>query len=100
MPGYIKIGRTETSVSQRMSELDKTSMPLPFQCYFAARVEDYARVEKTLHTAFGDQRVRQSREFFKMDPYKAKVVRTAFKSKMPNLFKFHRIVNSKNPNYK
>ena len=74
MPGYIKIGRTETSVSQRMSELDKTSMPLPFQCYFAARVEDYARVEKTLHTAFGDQRVRQSREFFKMDPYKAKVI--------------------------
>ena len=49
-------------------------MPLPFQCYFAARVEDYARVEKTLHTAFGDQRVRQSREFFKMDPYKAKVI--------------------------
>ena len=74
MPGYIKIGRTETSVPQRMSELDKTSMPLPFQCYYAARVDDYARVEKTLHTAFGDHRVRQSREFFKMDPYKAKVI--------------------------
>jgi hypothetical protein len=74
MPGYIKIGRTETSVSQRMAELDKTSMPLPFQCYYAARVDDYARVEKTLHTAFGDHRVRQSREFFKMDPYKAKVI--------------------------
>ena len=74
MPGYIKIGRTETSVPQRMSELDKTSMPLPFQCYYAARVDDYARVEKTLHTAFADHRVRQSREFFKMDPYKAKVI--------------------------
>jgi hypothetical protein len=74
MPGYIKIGRTETSVPQRMSELDKTSIPLPFQCYYAARVDDYARVERTLHTAFGDHRVRQSREFFKMDPYRAKVI--------------------------
>jgi hypothetical protein len=31
-------------------------------------------VERVLHTAFGDNRVRQSREFFKMDPYKAKVI--------------------------
>ncbi len=74
MPGYIKIGRTETSVQQRMSELDKTSVPLPFQCYYAARVKNFDRVEKTLHTAFGDFRVRASREFFKMDPYKAKVI--------------------------
>lgn len=74
MPGYIKIGRTETSVQQRMSELDKTSIPLPFQCYYAARVKDFAKVERTLHTAFGDFRVRASREFFKMDPYKAKVI--------------------------
>lgn len=74
MPGYIKIGRTETSVSQRMSELDKTSVPLPFQCFYAARVEDYAKVERALHTAFGDARVRPSREFFKLDAYRAKVV--------------------------
>jgi hypothetical protein len=74
MPGFIKIGRTETSVAQRMAELDKTSIPLPFQCYFAARVKDFAKVERTLHTAFGDYRVRASREFFRMDPYKAKVI--------------------------
>lgn len=74
MPGYIKIGRTETSVIQRMAELDKTSVPLPFQCYYAARVENFASVERTLHTAFGDFRVRPSREFFRMDPYKAKVI--------------------------
>lgn len=74
MPGYIKIGRTETEVGQRMSSLDTTGVPLPFQCYFAARVEDYAVVEKMLHTAFGDFRVRNSREFFKMDPYRARVV--------------------------
>lgn len=74
MPGYIKIGRTGTSVEQRMRELDKTSTPLPFQCYYAARVEDDQKLEKTLHAAFGDHRVRSSREFFKLDPYKARVV--------------------------
>lgn len=74
MPGYIKIGRTETSVAQRMSELDKTSVPLPFQCFYAARVDDFAKVERALHVAFGDARVRPSREFFRLDPYRAKVV--------------------------
>ena len=74
MPGYIKIGRTSTSVEQRMRELDKTSTPLPFQCYYAARVEDDQKLERTLHAAFGDHRVRSSREFFRLDPYKARVV--------------------------
>lgn len=74
MPGYIKIGRTSTSVEQRMKELDKTSTPLPFQCYYAARVEDDQKLERTLHSAFGDHRVRSSREFFRLDPYKARVV--------------------------
>ena len=74
MPGYIKIGRTGTSVEQRMRELDKTSTPLPFQCYYAARVDDDQRLERTLHAAFGDHRVRSSREFFRLDPYKARVV--------------------------
>jgi hypothetical protein len=74
MPGYIKIGRTDTSVEQRMRELDKTSVPLPFQCYYAARVENYQKVEKTLHTAFGDHRIRANREFFRLDPFRAKVI--------------------------
>ena len=74
MPGYIKIGRTGTSVEQRMRELDKTSTPLPFQCYYAARVGDDQKLERTLHAAFGDHRVRSSREFFRLDPYKARVV--------------------------
>lgn len=74
MPGYIKIGRTTTSVGQRMRELDKTSIPLPFQCYYAARVGDDRKLESTLHEAFGDHRVRSSREFFRLDPHKAKVI--------------------------
>ena len=57
-----------------MSELDRTSVPLPFQCYYAARVPNNVLVEKTLHAAFADFRVWQSREFFRMDPYKAQVI--------------------------
>jgi hypothetical protein len=74
MPGYIKIGRTGTSVEQRMKELHTTAVPLPFQCYFAAVVKDDALLERTLHTAFDDYRVHRNREFFKLDPYKAKVL--------------------------
>ena len=68
MPGYIKIGLTENLVSERVVQLDNTSVALPFQCYYAARVEDNRRIERALHTAFGDFRVRPNREFFKMDP--------------------------------
>jgi len=74
MPGYIKIGLTDNPVSDRVVQLDNTSTALPFQCYYAARVEDNRKIERALHTAFGDFRVRPNREFFKMDPYKVKVI--------------------------
>lgn len=74
MPGYIKIGLTEQDVQSRILGLDNTSVPLPFQCYYAARVSDSRRVERALHTAFGDHRVRNSREFFTIDPFRVKAV--------------------------
>lgn len=74
MPGLIKIGLTEGGLEQRILSLDNTSVALPFECYYAGRVEDAAQVEKALHTAFGDHRVRSSREFFELDPYRAKAV--------------------------
>ena len=74
MPGMIKIGLTENSVSERVLQLDTTSVPVPFQCYYAARVEDHKKVERALHTAFGDFRVRPNREFFKMDPFRVKAI--------------------------
>lgn len=74
MPDMVKIGMTTVGVPDRMRSLDNTSVPLPFECYYAARVEDMARVESALHTAFGDKRVRGSREFFRIDPYRAKAV--------------------------
>lgn len=74
MPGIIKIGMTTSPIEARMLQLDTTGVPLPFECYYAARVSDQKKVEKALHEAFGDHRVRKSREFFRLDPYKAKVI--------------------------
>jgi hypothetical protein len=68
MPGYTKIGKTTSPVEQRMKELDSTGIPLPFECFYAARVADIDSVERKLHDAFLDRRVRPRREFFKIDP--------------------------------
>lgn len=68
MPGYIKIGMTTKSLKERMSSLDSTSTPLPFECFYAMKVDNVESVEKNLHGAFGDHRVRKNREFFKVNP--------------------------------
>ena len=67
MPSYVKIGRT-TDLEQRIRSLDTTSIPLPFECFYACTVKDANFVEKQLHDAFLDQRVRSSREFFEISP--------------------------------
>ena len=79
MEGYIKIGVTNgdspSDVKRRMSDLDSTSLPLPFQCEYAAVVSNYEVVEKALHTAFGDYRVNRRREFFKgVEAFRVKAV--------------------------
>lgn len=68
MPGYVKIGMTNNSVEERMSQLDRTNIPLPFECYYACEVENAHEEEKWLHSIFSDRRVRDGREFFKIDP--------------------------------
>lgn len=70
MPGYVKIGRT-TNLEQRIRSLDTTSVPLPFECFYACTVKDAAFVEGQLHDAFLDHRVRSSREFFEISPERA-----------------------------
>jgi hypothetical protein len=67
MPGYIKIGKTD-NLKERLRNLDRTSTPLPFQCEYAAEVNDADKVEKILHDIFVDKRVRSNREFFEVDP--------------------------------
>ena len=70
MPGYVKIGRTN-DLERRIRELDNTSVPLPFECFYACTVKDAQFAERQLHDAFLDHRVRSSREFFEISPERA-----------------------------
>jgi hypothetical protein len=40
MPGYVKVGFTRGSLEDRIRELDTTGIPLPFECFYAARVSN------------------------------------------------------------
>jgi T5orf172 domain len=72
IPNMIKLGITmQEDVKQRMAQLYTTGVPLPFECVYAARVPNYANVEKALHTAFGPDRVNPKREFFEIDAAQA-----------------------------
>ena len=52
MPNLIKIGFTSSEdVKSRMAQLYQSGVPLPFECVYAARVNDYEKVEKALHMA-------------------------------------------------
>lgn len=68
MPGFVKIGLTENQLETRIKQLDNTSVPLNFECFYAARVADCQKAEKLLHDAFDDYRTRSNREFFEIDP--------------------------------
>lgn len=69
MPGYVKIGRTSTTLEQRVRELSaSTSVPLPFTCFYACTVKDALFVERQLHDAFDNSRVNPKREFFQISP--------------------------------
>jgi len=68
MPGYVKIGMTNNSLEERIRSLDTTSVPLSFECFYAAIVKNAREVEKLLHDTFLDHRVRSNREFFEVSP--------------------------------
>lgn len=69
MPGYVKLGKTTTTLEQRMKELSgSTSVPLPFTCFYACTVKDSTFVERQLHDAFDHNRPNKKREFFQISP--------------------------------
>ena len=72
MPGIVKIGRTTRgSIDARLAELYSTGVPVPFECAFAGRVADEARVERAFHLAFGPYRINPKREIFQIEPEQA-----------------------------
>ena len=72
MPGFVKIGKTESNLTNRIRSLNNTSVPFDFECYYAARVADVELAEKLMHDAFADHRPNPRREFFMLDPERAK----------------------------
>lgn len=77
MPGFVKIGMTDRpDVQDRMADLYKTGVPLPFDCVIAWEVEgkEAADIERALHTAFDPSRVNPSREFFELKPEQVEVL--------------------------
>jgi hypothetical protein len=69
MPGLTKIGMTsQEGIEARMSQLYTTGVPVQFNCVYACKVKDCAKVEETLHYAFGNTRVNPKREFFDIEP--------------------------------
>ena len=75
MPGLVKIGKTGADDPQvRMDQLYNTSVPVPYECALAMKVDDQDAVEKALHTAFGPDRINPKREFFKIDTEQARAV--------------------------
>ena len=63
---YVKVGRT-IDLEQRLRQLDNTSVPLPFRCVYAIEVDDEHAVERLVHQALADVRVRTTCEFFEID---------------------------------
>jgi hypothetical protein len=69
MPGYVKIGKTNNNLEQRVRELSaSTSIPLLFTVFYACTVKNAQFVEHQLHDAFDDNRVNPKREFFRVAP--------------------------------
>jgi len=69
MPGYVKIGKTNSNLEQRVRELSvSTSVPLPFTVFYACTVKNAQFVEHQLHDAFDDNRINPKREFFRVAP--------------------------------
>jgi hypothetical protein len=74
MPDCVKIGITD-NVERRMKELyGSTAVPLPFDCYYAAEVENADIAEKKIHFALGDFRMNDKREFFRIAPEKVRAI--------------------------
>ena len=74
MDKYVKVGWTTGNSSKdvldRMKNLDNTSVPLPFNCEYAAVVDNYRQVEQALLTAFEDRRPRNREFLYDVAPYR------------------------------
>jgi hypothetical protein len=72
-PNLVKIGRT-VDLNKRLGSLYSSGVPTPFKCILVKEVSNYDKVEKLLHKLLEDDRVNNSREFFKTSEDKLAVI--------------------------
>ena len=72
MPGLLKIGFTRRSPADRLTELDTTGVPQPFEVAYVACVNHAQTLESNLHLRLSHARVRGGREFFAVELEKAR----------------------------
>ena len=71
MEGLVKIGHAN-DLDERLKSAYTTSVPVPFDCPYAVRVDDCIGVEKLMHKAFADRRLSgKQREYFEIDAEQA-----------------------------
>ena len=67
IPNFVKVGFTQRSIKERLSELNNTSVPTPFVLVFFCEVTNPALVEKLIHSHLSNK-FKQEKEFFKARP--------------------------------
>ncbi len=67
MPGLMKIGYTERDVEARISELNNTGLPLPFEIEAYWGSSNPFGDEQIIHKALANHRLASNREFFSID---------------------------------
>lgn len=82
MPGLLKIGYTDRSPSQRACELSSsTGVPTDFQILGYFEMLDARSYEQTVHELWKEERVSNSREFFRISmPSLVDLVQAAIES--------------------
>lgn len=68
MPGLVKVGCTSGSVEDRMSQLNGTGVPTPFNVIAQFYVREVQSVESEIHKLLSKHRLTSQREFFTGDP--------------------------------
>src|ERR1039458_71370 len=92
MPGLVKIGRTERSVSERLTELSShTGVPTGFAVVREYAVANSVEAERMIHERLSDYRVAANREFFKIEPEDATdIIESLLKTSRPERRDFER----------
>lgn len=71
----VKIGVTKNNLKERISQLSsETGVPVKFEEYYHINVNNYTNVEKKIHDYLDAYRINKKREFFQIDPEKAKMI--------------------------